>query len=191
MANKNRIIIYCRLAYFNCWKPVQIYGKQNYSLVALISKEDHDTIRRIHTMIEDVKQQSVNRWGNSLLTSCKSPVHDGDIERSQNPVFHGCYYLNAKCRDQPQIVDQNVQPITDPSLIYSGCYANISLIFYPYNFGSNNRGIGVWLGNVQLVHSGQRIISRITAKDEFSPVAFDDLIEVKEYETGPGTPLVS
>ena len=31
MANKNRIIIYCRLAYFHCWKPVQIYGKQNYT----------------------------------------------------------------------------------------------------------------------------------------------------------------
>ena len=51
MARNNRIVIYCRLAYLNCWKPVQMYGKQNYSLVALISKEDEQTVSLIRSTI--------------------------------------------------------------------------------------------------------------------------------------------
>ena len=111
MARNNRIVIYCRLAYLNCWKPVQMYGKQNYSLVALVSKDDQQTVSLIRSTIESVRQQSVSKYGNSLLSGSKTPLHDGDIEKPDNPIFKNCYYLNAKCKEAPQIVDQNVQPI--------------------------------------------------------------------------------
>jgi hypothetical protein len=65
----------------------------------------------IHRKVESVRQQSVSKWGNSLLSGSKSPLHDGDIEKPDNPIFKNCYYLNAKCKEPPQIVDQNVQPI--------------------------------------------------------------------------------
>lgn len=177
MARNNRIVIYCRLAYLNCWKPIQMYGKQIYSLVALVNKDDQQTINLIRSTIESVRQQSVSKWGNSLLSGNKSPLHDGDIEKPDNPIFKNCYYLNAKCKEPPQIVDQNVQPITNPDLVYSGCFANISLLFYPFNYGAN-KGIGVWLGNIQLVKSGGRIVSRITAQEDFQPVSYTELLEV-------------
>ena len=154
-----------------------MYGKQNYSLVALISKEDEQTVSLIRSTIESVRQQSVSKYGNAILSSSRTPLHDGDIEKPENPIFKNCYYLNAKCKEAPQIVDQNVQPITDPNLVYSGCFANISLIFYPFNYGVN-KGIGVWLGNIQLVKSGGRIVSRITAQEDFQPVSYTELLEV-------------
>lgn len=67
--------------------------------------------------------------------------------------------------------------ILHPDLVYSGCFANISLIFYPFNYGAN-KGIGVWLGNIQLVKSGGRIVSRITAQEDFQPVSYTELLEV-------------
>lgn len=43
MAGKNKIIIPCRFAYLNCWRPVSVYGGQKYSLLALVPKEDKET----------------------------------------------------------------------------------------------------------------------------------------------------
>ena len=40
MAQNKRIIIPCRIAYLNCWKPSSAFGGDKYSLVAIISKSD-------------------------------------------------------------------------------------------------------------------------------------------------------
>ena len=66
MAKKNRIIIPCRLAYLNCWRPVSVYGGQKYSLLALIPKGDKETIETIQNVIAYVKEKSIDttsRWG--------------------------------------------------------------------------------------------------------------------------------
>lgn len=40
---------------------------------------------------------------------------------------------NATCKDVPQVVDRHVQPVTDPMMVYSGCYCNVSVNFYAFN----------------------------------------------------------
>lgn len=96
----------------------------------------------------------------------KLPLHDGDEEKPDNPAFRNCYYINAKSKEAPQIVDCWVQPITDQTEVYSGCYGKISITLYSYNFGGA-KGIAAWLGNIQKLRDGDRFNNKIGAKDEF------------------------
>lgn len=176
MARKNRIIISCRFAYLNCWRPVSVYGGQKYSLLALIPKEDKETVEEIRNVIDYVKEKSVDKWGGRMLTNFRNPLHDGDEDKPDNPIFRNCYYLNAKSKEAPQIVDGNVQPITDQTELYSGCYGKVSLTFYAYNC-SGNKGIGVWLGNIQKIKDGTPLAGRVSAGDEFTPVPSEDYLQ--------------
>ena len=142
MAKKNKIVIPCRMAYVNCWEPNSRFGAEKYSLVAIIKKSDVETIQSIQKVIDYVTEKSITKWGGRIPATLKNPLHDGDQDKPVHPVFQNCYYLNARRKDAPQIVDHNVQPIIDQSELYSGCYGNISLIFYGYNFGGN-KGIAV------------------------------------------------
>lgn len=179
MAKKNRIIIPCRLAYLNCWQSSDNYGKQHYSLVAIVPKSDTQTLQKIEDTIDYVKGKSIEKFGGRIPPNCHMPLHDGDMEKPDNPVFKNCYYLNAKSKDAPQIVDQNVNPITNPKDLYSGCYGNVSLIFYPYNC-AGAKGIGVWLGNIQKIKDGPKLNARISASDEFQPISYEEILGREE-----------
>lgn len=116
-------------------------------------------VNRIHNVIEYVKDKYVDKWAGSVPENFKIPLHDGDIEKSGNITFKNCYYLNAKSKDAPQIVDQNVKPVVNHGELYSGCYGNVSMIFYAYNH-CGNKDINVWLGNIQKVREVKnRVIS--------------------------------
>lgn len=163
----SRIIIPCRFAYFNCWQPVTQYnGTKKYTVAAVIDKNDRDTIIQIENAIEYVKNQSIQIWGGRIPMNLRLPLHDGDEEKPDNIVFKNSFYINAKSKDAPQIVDYNVRPIIDQSEVYSGCYGKISITLYSYSFGGA-KGIAAWLGNVQKLRDGDRFIGKIKAKDEF------------------------
>jgi hypothetical protein len=81
-------------------------------------------------------------------------------------VFKNSLFINAKSKEAPQVVDSNVQPITNQSDIYSGCYGKVSITFYGYNFGGA-KGIAAWLGNIQKISDGEPFSGKINAKDEF------------------------
>ena len=179
MSTKKRIIIPCRIAYLRCWKPSSEFGTEKYSLVAIIKKNDRKTIETIHETIDYVKSKSIDKWGGRIPPNYKSPLHDGDIEKPDNPIFKNSYYINAKSKEPPQIVNQNGEPITDPHEFYSGCYGNISLIFYSYSVGGN-KGIATWLGNIQKLKDGPRLNGYVTASEEFSPVDYENILEGEE-----------
>lgn len=171
-----RIIIPCRFAYINCWRPSSQYGGvQKYSVSALISKEDEETISKIQETIEFVKEQSIQKWGGRIPANLRIPLHDGDEEKPDNVIFQNAYYINAKSKEPPQIVDQNVKPITNQTEVYSGCYGNISLTFYGYNF-SGTKGIAAWLGNIQKIKDGEPFGRRVVATDEFKPITEADFL---------------
>ena len=67
---------------------------------------------------------------------------------------------------QPQIVDQNVQPITDESQVYSGCYGRVSVNFYAFNT-NGNRGVAAGLGNIQKLRDGEALGGGVSAVADF------------------------
>ena len=171
-----RVIIPCRFSYLHCWEPNSINGSEpKYSVSAIISKKDTETIKAIKAAIEQAKQESMSKWGGKIPPNLKTPLRDGDIDRPDDEAYAGCYFLNANSRQAPQVVDANVQPILDQSEVYSGCYGKISVTFYGYN-SNGNRGIAAGLGNIQKLKDGESLGGRTSAADDFATEDEDDFL---------------
>ena len=71
------------------------------------------------------------------------------------------------------MVDRKRLPITDPTVIYSGCYIRANINIYPFNTNSN-RGVSAGLGNVQFWEDGEPRNGRVRAEAEFDTLDADD-----------------
>lgn len=171
--NKTKVITgKVRFSYANVWEPKSINGgDEKYSVSLIISKDDTKTINEIKAAIEAAKQDGKAKFGGKIPANLKLPLRDGDIDRSDDEAYKNSYFVNAKSKDKPQIVDKNVKPVLDQSEVYSGCYGRASVTFYAFN-SNGNKGIACGLGNLQKLSDGEPLSGRSRAEDEFS--SFDD-----------------
>lgn len=161
-----------RLSYAHVWEPVAVDEKQDpkYSVCLLIPKNDKKTLRKIKTAVDAAKEAGKTaKWGGKIPANLKLPLRDGDEEKGDKPEFVGHYFLNATSKMAPGIVDQNVQPILDSSEVYSGCYARVSINFYPFNT-AGNKGVGCGLNNIQKLADGDYLGGRSKPEDDFEPI---------------------
>lgn len=171
-----RVIIPCRFSYLHCWEPNSINGSEpKYSVSAIISKKDTETIKAIKAAIEQAKQEALPKWGGKIPVNLKLPLRDGDIDRPDDKAYAGSYFVNANSRQAPQVVDSNRQRIMDQSEVYSGCYGRISVNFYGYNY-NGTRGVAAGLGNIQKLKDGECLGGRTSAEDDFATVGDDDFL---------------
>lgn len=168
-----------RLSYANIWQPKSINGgTPKYSTSILIPKSDTATVQRIKDAIKaayDEGEAKLRGNGRSVppLSSIKTPLRDGDVERPDDEAYAGCYFLNANSSTAPGVVDKNRQEIIDTSEIYSGVYARVSINLYAFN-SSGNRGIACGLNNVQKIRDGEPLGGRASAEDDFTVFTDDD-----------------
>ena len=179
MAVKNnmpatKVVIPCRISFANIWESKSVNGgDEKYSVSCLIPKEDKATLTKIHNAIEAAKEDGkARRWGGKLPANLKTPMHDGDAERTDDEAYAGMMYFNANSKDAPQIVDRRKVPITDPMAVYSGCYCNVSINFYAFAV-NGNKGIAAGLGNIQFVKDGERLAGRTSADADFDELEDD------------------
>lgn len=66
-----------------------------------------------------------------------------------------------------------MKPITDPMMVYSGCYCNVSVNFYAFN-ANGNRGVAAGLSNIQFVKDGERLSGKSSAESEFDALDEDE-----------------
>lgn len=84
--------------------------------------------------IEGAKEDGKTRkWGGKIPPNLKLPLRDGDIDRPDDENYQEHFFVNVSSKDAPQVVDRHVQPVTDPMMVYSGCYCNVSVNFYVFN----------------------------------------------------------
>ena len=111
--------------------------------------------------MEAAKEDGKTRkWGGKIPPNLKLPLRDGDIDRPDDENYQEHFFVNASSKDAPQVVDRHVQPVTDPMMVYSGCYCNVSVNFYAFN-ANGNRGVAAGLGNVQFVKDGERLSGQV------------------------------
>ena len=162
-----------RLSYANVWEPRETPGgTERYGCTALIPKADTETLDRVNEAVGAALAEGGKRFGEGWKAD-RLPVHDGDKER-EDDAYRGCWYIGAYSRTAPQIVDRNVEPITDRGEIYSGVYARAALRFYPYG-GKDANGVACALGNIQKVRDGERIGGSNDPMNEFTVVDDADL----------------
>ena len=192
MTNKNdqknptKVRIPCRLSFANLFEPKSINGSEpKYSVACLIDKNDKKTIAAVEAAVKLAFENGVaSKWGGKKPGKPKMPIHDGEIDRPDDENYQNCIYINATSYDKPQVVDRRKNPIDDPMMVYSGCYCNVTVNFYPFDAGVN-RGVAAGLGNVQFVRDGERLSGKASADEDFDVLEDDDdmgvLDEIPDY----------
>ena len=81
----------------------------------------------------------------------------GEILAEKNPVYAGCFILEANSTRRPITLDRRKAQVTEEDgIIYSGCYVNASLAAAGYTYGKMKKGVKCYLNGVQFVKDGER-----------------------------------
>lgn len=164
-----------RLSYVNVFQARTIGDDENakYSASIIIDKEDKKTIDKIKAAVEAAMQEGKGKWGGKIPKNIKLPLRDGDIDREDDEAYAGKLFFNASSRYKPEVIDRYKQPITDPDELYSGCYAYVSINFYPYDF-NGSKGVAAGLNNIMKVAEGERLGGITSAETDFADIEIDE-----------------
>lgn len=90
-----------RFSYLNANEPKSINGSTpKYSASLIIPKEDTITINKIKAAIEQAYKEGESKLkgnGKSVpaLSTLKTPLRDGDLERPDDEAYKNAYFVNA------------------------------------------------------------------------------------------------
>lgn len=162
-----------RISYEHLLKPYanQPGTEPKYSVTLLIPKSDVATKHRIDAAIQAAIQDGINsKWNGTRPAQPAIPIYDGDGLRPNGEPFgeecKGHWVMTASSKQQPEIVDLNLNPILNATEIYSGMYARVSINFFAYN-AAGKKGIGCGLGPVQKTRDGEPLSGHISAAEAF------------------------
>ena len=165
-----------RLSYANIWTPRSATPDQEpkYSCAILVHKSDAATLKKINDAVEAAKEQGKAKWGGRIPPSIKLPLRDGDLEKD-DPAYKGHYFFSANSKTKPSIVDRNRDVIIDQSEVYSGCYARVSVNFYPFDASKTAKGVACGLNGIQKLEDGEPFSGRSSAAADFTEPVEDFL----------------
>ena len=169
-------------SYLNCWDPKAIQGgTPKFSVSLIIPKSDVKTIEKIKVAIQAAYEEGQSKLkgnGKSVpaLSTLKTPLRDGDLERPDDEAYKNSYFINANSGTAPGIVDADRNPIIDRSEMYSGVKGRASINLYAYNV-NGNRGIACGLNNLQKISDGTPLGGKSRAEDDFATE--DDILLLK------------
>lgn len=170
-----------RWSYVNVWEPKTPLGggTPKYSVSLIIPKDDTKTIEKIKAAIEAAYKDGEGKLkgnGKTLppLSTLKTPLRDGDLERPDDEAYANSYFINANATAKPGIVDINCQPILEHFEVYSGVYGRASISFYAFN-SNGNRGIACGLNNLQKIADGEPLGGHSSPESDFADEVEDFL----------------
>ncbi|MCI7638710.1 MAG: DUF2815 family protein [Clostridiales bacterium] len=152
-------------------------GEAKFSVTILVPKSNTQAKAIIDQAIAAaIDAGASTKWNNVRPPQPAICVHDGDgVRPSDGQAFgeecKGCWVFtaSAKADHPPFVVDAQVQPIIDPTKVYSGMWGNVSVSFFAYN-SAGKKGIGCGLNGLQKTRDGEPLSARVTAQDAFQPV---------------------
>lgn len=151
-----------------------LYALGAYNEYAFLYPVDTVKITIIQPRLDSISEDTMTIeelliWGEVIKPIAKL-AFNGDGVRPTGEYFSaeckGHFVMTASSEMRPQIVDINMNEIINPTEIYSGMYARVSIRFFPY-FNSGKKGIGCGLCNVQKLEDGEPLGARINAADDF------------------------
>ena len=181
MATKVITGVNTRWSYANVWEPKAMEGgKPKFSVSLIIPKSDTVTVGKIKVAIEEAYRDGQSKLkGNAksvpALSTLRTPLRDGDLERPDDPAYANAYFVNANSTTAPGVVDANRNEILDKSEVYSGCYGRASISFYAFN-ANGNKGIACGLNNLQKIKDGEPLGGRASAESDFATEEDEDFL---------------
>ena len=171
-----------RWSYANVWDPKSINGgAPKYSVSLIIPKSDTATVAKIKAAIQAAYEEGQSKLkgnGKSVppLSSIRTPLRDGDVDRPDDEAYKGSWFINANSDSAPGIVDADRQPILTRSEMYSGVKGRASINLYAYNV-NGNRGIACGLNNLQKIVDGAPLGGKSRAEDDFATEDEEDFLD--------------
>ena len=97
MSSATRVVVPCRISFANIWEAKSINGSDpKYSVSCLIHKSDKDTLMKINQAIEAAKELgATKKWGGKVPANLKTPIHEGNIDRPDDPAYKDVVFFNA------------------------------------------------------------------------------------------------
>ena len=149
-------------------------GDLKYSIGMIFSKNNLAELKPVAQAIANAAAKKFGddwaKWPKNL----KCPMGDGDEERD-GPEWANTFFINAGNKNQPGIVDRQLNPIIERDEFYSGCEARASLNFYGYDT-SGNKGVGCGLNNILKWADAERLDGSTKAEDDFAEFKADESI---------------
>lgn len=160
-----------RLSYVHIKEPYagpESNQDPKYSLCILIPKNDAATLSKVNRGVESAIETGItSKWNGHRPATLKLPLRDGDIERADREEYRGHFFINCSSKNQPEVVDANLNKILNLDEVYSGCYGRVSVRFFPFSTRGNN-GVACGLRNLQKLEDGEPLGGRTRAEDDFS-----------------------
>lgn len=171
-----------RLSYCHLFKPEAIAdgGELKYSVSVIIPKSNTKLIAQIKQAVSAALQMGVSsKFGGKMPANWKNPLRDGDLEKSDDDSYAGCYFISASSKTKPGVVKRmkvngqnTLVEVTNEEDIYSGCYGFVSINFFPFS-NAGNKGVGAGLNNVLKTREGEYLGGRSSAQTDFGGVNLD------------------
>lgn len=149
-------------------------GDPKYSIL-LVFEKDAD----LTEMEEAIEEAAVKKFGSkakSMLANgrLRSPIReaaeyvDDELSKEENWPFNikGAQMVRFSTKDQPGVVDADADPIMDKTEFYDGCRARVSYNASGYDT-NGNKGVALYLINVQKLDDGKRLSGNPSAEDDF------------------------
>lgn len=148
-----------RFSYVHVFEPTAMEEGQTkkYSAAILIPKNDKVTVKAIKDAIQSALELGKSKhFGGVLPKKWVNPLRDGD-EESDEEVYAGHYFMNAKSIKRPVILGQDKELLTDKDEFYSGCYGRAVINFYAYGNGIPSKGIAAGLESAMKTEDGDNL----------------------------------
>lgn len=188
-----------RLSYANLFQPKPPFnnpmGDPKYSVTILVPKSNAAAMEAVNQDItKAIEAGVISKWGGVRPPQPAICVHDGDGPRpSDGSAFgeecRGCWVFTASSKQAPFVVDAQVQPIIDPTQVYSGMWANVNVTFFAYN-NAGKKGIGCGLNGVQKIRDDTPLSSRVTAQEAFQAIPAAPVAPIYPTPQAPAAPAV-
>lgn len=141
--------------------PTAEINKDQYTTSIIVSETEMQFL--IKVVVANTYNNAVStfaKWGGKKPTNFQLPnfkeLEADDINMFGLDSSQKWYSIVAKTKTKPTVIDLQTNRITDPSEIYSGVIARVSLSAFPWAF-SGKQGVSFALGVVQKVADGQRV----------------------------------
>lgn len=160
-----------RVSYVFVFEPHGEQGKEKkFKCTPLIRKDDVQNLTAINDALKEAYATGVQtKWGGKSPAVFKNPLRDGDLkDLEKNPEYRNHMFINSNnTADKPPLKFlRDLSPTNDPSKIYSGCFANVLVSFYPFN-RDGNVGIACSLQGIQFVSDGDRLANTFASASDF------------------------
>lgn len=163
-----------RFSYAHVFEPnsMEEDGPLKYSVSIIVPKSDVELLNKLIAAVDAAFQEGITtKFGGKEPRDWKYPLHDGDIEKADDPAYADSWYFTASTFNKPGVCDRYLRPLTEAEF-YSGCYGRASISFYAYN--NKSRGVACGLSNIQKLYEGPKLGASTTCEQDFDVVPDDD-----------------